>query len=145
MVPVPMAPAAGCDMDVHWHCLTDWVCAHGHCKQSRAQLGATAVQESLAVGPGLGGMFVQAHSFSIVIRRKLSLLSSNACFPERWSGGDKGTWQGCVTAAYSEYVSSLPLSSTECKQHSGCFWGTLYRWRNSGLWSKCQLGVRAGL
>lgn len=97
------------------------------------------------MGPGLGGMFVQAHSFSIVIRRKLSLLSSNACFPERWSGGDKGTWQGCVTAAYSEYVSSLPLSSTECKQHSGCFWGTLYRWRNSGLWSKCQLGVRAGL
>lgn len=46
--------------------------------------------ESLAVGPGLGGTFAQAHSFSIVIWGKLSLLSSNACFPERWGGGDKG-------------------------------------------------------
>lgn len=72
------------------------------------------------MGHELGGMFSQAHSFSIVIRCKLSLLSSHACFPERWSGGDKCTWQGCVTAASSECVSSLPSSSTECKHHSGC-------------------------
>lgn len=42
----------------------------GHEEWSCAQL---ELLESLAVGPGLGRVFAQAHSFSIVIWDKLSL------------------------------------------------------------------------
>lgn len=69
-----MTTAAGCGVGVHWPVAQIGSVPMGT-EQSPALLGATAVQESLAVGPGLGGMFAQAHSFSIVIRCKLSPLS----------------------------------------------------------------------
>lgn len=82
----------------------------------------------LAAGPGLGGTFAQAHSFSIAMRGKLSLLSSNACFPERWGGGDKGRSGGMRHGCFLRVCFFSPCA--ECKQDLGCFLGTLYRRRN---------------
>lgn len=63
------------------HCLTARVCARRG-TTSRAWAQMPVLLESLAAGPGLGRTFAQAHSFSMVIWGKLSLLCSNACFPE---------------------------------------------------------------
>lgn len=56
------------------HCLTAWVCASvGTGNGAVPSWVQLELLESLAVGPGLGGMFAQVRSFSIVIWGKLSL------------------------------------------------------------------------
>lgn len=138
---------AGCGLGVHsLHtvCMPQVGSVLVGTEHSPSQLSTTAVEESLAVGPGLGGMFAQAHSFTIVIPCKLSLLSSNACFPERWSGGDKSTWQGCVTAASSECFFS-PVILHKVQTAFRVFLGNSVQMEKLGLYGANGVSVRAGL